>query len=289
MIRRPIYFLAATFILCLLVIPLAAGEERPVVIVGDSQHDPSMHERIIERMVKENPLAAFSLGDQVEDGNEISLWETFDRNIRPLTAIAKYYPCLGNHENNSWLYFHNFSLKEDERWYTVIVNRMRFIVLDSTGQLKIDSEQYRWLEKVLTESQKEEIDFVIPLFHHPLLTTAMGILSDESNWGKAAFPLFEKYGVEVVFSGHSHCYERSLYNGIYYIVSGGGGSTLADQGRESPYLQLFAKKYHYCRLDNRDGTLAISVFDIDGALIDKIEITSRRHSGKPEEPVAVAH
>src|SRR5262249_61791186 len=39
-------------------------------------------------------------------------------------------------------------------------------------------------------------------------------------------PIFERYGVDAVFSGHDHVYERSEKNGIRYFVSGGGGAPL---------------------------------------------------------------
>jgi hypothetical protein len=37
-------------------------------------------------------------------------------------------------------------------------------------------------------------------------------------------PIFVKYGVNVVYSGHDHIYERvTPQKGIYYFVSGAGG------------------------------------------------------------------
>jgi 3',5'-cyclic AMP phosphodiesterase CpdA len=282
MFRRSSCFIAAFFIFCSPIVLFAAGE-RPVLIVGDSQHDKAAQERIVAGMVKENPIAVFSLGDQVDNGNDPSQWEEFNRITRSLRAITKYYPALGNHDNKSPLYFMNFNLTYNERWYTVIENSVRFIVLDSTSPLDIDSEQYHWLKEVLAQNQKEGVDFVILLFHHPLFTTTIGHKSDEKGWGEVIFPLFQEYPVDIVFSGHSHNYERSFYNGIYYIVSGGGGSTLVDQGTTSPYSQVFVKRFHYLRLDNRDGLLAISAFDIDGALIDKIEIVSKRRSSGIKE------
>jgi len=41
-------------------------------------------------------------------------------------------------------------------------------------------------------------------------------------------PLFEKYGVNVVFSGHEHVYERiKPQHGIYYFVVGNSGALCA--------------------------------------------------------------
>ena len=60
-------------------------------------------------------------------------------------------------------------------------------------------------------------------FHHPLY-------SDAARHGSSVDlrvllePLFTKYGVNVVFSGHDHVYERiKPQKGIYYFVSGSAG------------------------------------------------------------------
>ena len=45
-------------------------------------------------------------------------------------------------------------------------------------------------------------------------------------------PLFEQYGVDVVFSGDDHFYRHSLRNGIHYIITGGGGAPLHDVGTQ---------------------------------------------------------
>jgi hypothetical protein len=47
-------------------------------------------------------------------------------------------------------------------------------------------------------------------------------------------PLFIKYGVNVVYSGHDHIYERlKPQNGIYYFVSGSGGQLRKGDLRKS--------------------------------------------------------
>ena len=49
-------------------------------------------------------------------------------------------------------------------------------------------------------------------------------MDPRSNCASLLEPLFVKYGVNVVFSGHDHVYERlKPQKGIYYFVSGAGG------------------------------------------------------------------
>ena len=46
-------------------------------------------------------------------------------------------------------------------------------------------------------------------------------------------PLFEKYKVDFVLNGHSHCYQRGELNGVKYVISGGAGASRLDKKRHS--------------------------------------------------------
>ena len=50
---------------------------------------------------------------------------------------------------------------------------------------------------------------------------------------EALVPLFERYGVDLVFSGHDHVYERGTVHGVRYVMTGGGGG-----GRRKPHEVL---------------------------------------------------
>ena len=85
-----------------------------------------------------------------------------------------------------------------------------------------------WIETTLRDAKEE---WKICYFHHPLYSNAdrHGASVDV----RVRFePLFIKYGVNVVFSGHDHVYERlKPQNGIYYFVSGAAGQLRAGNMR----------------------------------------------------------
>ena len=242
----------------------------PIIIYGDSRTNHQIHQKIVDEIIKTNPSIVFHTGDLVEDGLNPAQWTTFNEIISDLIKITQFYPALGNHENNSPLYFDNFDLPNNERWYIVEENNLQFIVLDSNSDCSIGSEQYLWLEDDL-QNINEDIKFVIVIFHHPPFSTGPHT-EDEKGLKQSIVPLFEKYGVDIVFNGHDHDYERSLYNNIYYIVTGGGGAPLYDQARTSPYSQLFRKVYHFCKLSVINDQLIIEVYDIDSSIIDQFTI-----------------
>ena len=89
-----------------------------------------------------------------------------------------------------------------ERYYTFVKKNVRFFVLDTN---LMDATQLAWIEAVLGQSREE---WQIAYFHHPLY-------SDGARHGSnvelrvVLEPLFVRHGVNVVFSGHEHVYERS--------------------------------------------------------------------------------
>jgi 3',5'-cyclic AMP phosphodiesterase CpdA len=104
-----------------------------------------------------------------------------------------------------------------QRYYTYVRNNVRFIVLDSD---QMDAKQRDWVEATLRDAKE---DWKICYFHHPLYSHAARHGSSV-DLRVVLEPLFVKYGVNVVFSGHDHVYERvKPQKGIYYFVSGAAG------------------------------------------------------------------
>jgi 3',5'-cyclic AMP phosphodiesterase CpdA len=133
-----------------------------------------------------------------------------------LAAGVMFRASLGNHdraENVNYKYFN----MGGQRYYSYVRNNVRFVVIDTT---QVDRQQVQWLETTLREAQE---DWKIPYFHHPLYSNAARHGSSV-NLRVLLEPLFVKYGVDVVFAGHDHVYERiKPQNGIHYFVSGAAG------------------------------------------------------------------
>jgi 3',5'-cyclic AMP phosphodiesterase CpdA len=84
----------------------------------------------------------------------------------------------------------------------------------------MDPEQVAWLEKELKDSRE---DWKIPYFHHPPYSSG-GRHGSDARLREVLEPLFVKYNVSVVFTGHDHFYERvKPQKGIVYFVVGSGG------------------------------------------------------------------
>ena len=134
-----------------------------------------------------------------------------------LDAGVKFYASLGNHDAREQRYYKNFNM-DGKLYYTFKAKQdVRFFALDS-GYM--DPEQVAWLEKELKDSNEA---WKIPYFHHPPYSSGDRHGSDR-RLREVLEPLFVKYNVSVVFTGHDHFYERlKPQQGIVYFVCGAGG------------------------------------------------------------------
>jgi len=133
-----------------------------------------------------------------------------------LRAGVKFQASLGNHDRPENVSYGPYNMN-GQRYYSYVRNNARFLALDST---QMDRAQLEWIETSLGNARE---DWKICYFHHPLYSNAdrhgssvdLRILLE---------PIFIKHGVDVVFSGHDHVYERlKPQKGIHYFVSGSAG------------------------------------------------------------------
>jgi Calcineurin-like phosphoesterase len=143
--------------------------------------------------------------------------DKFERPYKPLLdAGVKFYAALGNHDNQTNRFYKPWNMN-GERYYTYVKKNVKFFVLDSDY---MDPKQLQWIENELKGARD---DWKIVYFHHPLYSSGGGHGS-EVDLRVTLEPLFVTYGVNVVYSGHDHIYERiKPQKGIYYFVSGAGG------------------------------------------------------------------
>ena len=140
----------------------------------------------------------------------------FARPFAPLLrAGVRFYASLGNHDHKADRRYELWNM-QGQRYYSFATRNARFFALDTN---RPDREQLDWIEQALRSSTD---DWKICYFHHPLYSN--GATHGPSLERVMLEPLFVRYGVDVVFSGHDHIYERlKPQNGIHYFVVGAGG------------------------------------------------------------------
>lgn len=161
---------------------------------------------------------AIMLGDNLYGSQEPQDFvNKFETPYKPLLdAGVKFYAALGNHDNQENRFYKPWSMN-GERYYSYTKKNARFVALDSDY---LDPKQLQWLESDLKNARE---DWKIVYFHHPLYSSG-GTHGSETDLRVILEPMFLKYGVNVVYSGHDHFYERiKPQKGIQYFVSGSAG------------------------------------------------------------------
>jgi 3',5'-cyclic AMP phosphodiesterase CpdA len=213
-------------------LPLKDGSLRFMVMGDTGTADPGQYEtgREMAAMRQQFPFEfVIMVGDNIYGTDSAADYvKKFETPYKPLLdAGVKFYASLGNHDNPNQASYNLFNMG-GQRYYTfrgspggvgkLTHGGVRFFALDSNYLRK---EQLDWLTKELGSSGS---DWKICFFHHPLYSS--GKTHGSALETRATLePIFVKNGVNVVFTGHDHIYERvKLEQGIQHFVIGSGGS-----------------------------------------------------------------
>lgn len=205
------------------------------------------------------------LGDNLYGGNNPIDYRTkFELPYKALLdAGVKFYASLGNHDSPNQRLYKPFNMGGTQ-YYTFTRGNAQFFVLDSTY---MNPQQVAWLDKAL---QRSTADWKISYFHHPLYSS--GAYHGSSLELRATLePLFVKYGVQAVFAGHDHVYERvKLQKGVSYFVEGAAGQLRAGNLRKGSILTAagFDKDLSFMLIEIAGDTLTYRAISRTGATVD---------------------
>jgi DNA repair exonuclease SbcCD nuclease subunit len=218
------------------VLPLKLNSVR-FAVIGDSGTGGRDQYEIAEQMESFRQKVKFDfvimLGDNIYGGHSPKDFENkFERPYKPLIdAGVKFYASLGNHDDPDVERLYKPFNMGGQRYYVFKKGDVAFFALDSNY---MDPKQLDWVTQNLRDSRAK---WKICFFHHPLY-----------NYGKShgpdvdlrtqLTPLFRQYGVNAVFSGHEHVYERlKPVDNIAYFVLGNSGKLMSHDLRQSPEVQ----------------------------------------------------
>jgi 3',5'-cyclic AMP phosphodiesterase CpdA len=189
--------------------------------VGDSGSRITATGRAMARIGGDDPFdVLLLLGDNVyPDGDPAKLPGTV---YRPFAGVldrgAELLAILGNHDEPH-ARSQVAALGMPGPWWARRFGDVLLVGLDSNRP--DDARQRRWLERTLARSTAT---WKIVALHHPPYSA--GYQGSDQDVRAAFTPLFERYGVQLVLSGHDHDYQRSKpLSGVTYIVSGAAAGT----------------------------------------------------------------
>src|SRR4051812_8135843 len=263
-----------------LTVPNAKGSLK-FAIIGDSGTGESPQFKVAEKLIAVHDRFPYEfvlmMGDNLYGGSkEKDFQKKFETPYKPLLDSGmKFYASLGNHDNPNERYYKMFNMS-GERFYTFKKGNARFFALDSNY---MDKPQLEWLQKELAASGS---DWKICFFHHPLYSSG-GTHGSDMQLREQLEPLFLKYGVDAVFSGHEHFYERiKPQKGIYYFISGGAAKLRDGDVKKSDLTaKSFDTGYHFMLVELTNAALHFQVISdraqtVDSGTLPRISDTDKR-------------
>ena len=235
--------------------------------------NPTARRALVAKIAGEHPDALILTGDVPFRGRDVFDYQEFARETAAWQAEhLRVYPVLGNHElsgtgfqNPLKNWWHAFPELKDRRWYSVALgSRLWILALDSNSPLTPGSPERAWIDDQIAHLPPS-IDFVFLALHHPLVADIQTRVYVDHNPRPNEISLRDDlsriaphtHAQLIVVCGHIHNYERFSFNGVTYLVSGGGGARPHDIDR-TPADQFQSRQFpvfHYI------------VFHLDGAAL----------------------
>jgi hypothetical protein len=268
-------------------LPIKSGSIR-FAAIGDMGTGASPQYEVAQRMLQFHQKFPFTfvimLGDNIIGGKSpADLQKKFEIPYKPLLdAGVQFYAALGNHDDTNERFYKFFNMN-GQQYYSFKKGNVHFFVLDSNY---LDPKQLAWIEKELAGAG--QTDWKICYFHHPLYSS--GAFHGSSTELRLVLePLFLKYGVQVVFAGHEHVYERvKPQKGIYYFTEGASGELRAGDLRKTDLTAVgFDSDRSFLSVEISGEDLFFQVISRTGVTVDSGTI-QRPATVPPAAPQAPA-
>jgi len=273
-----------------------AGSSFSFIVFGDSGRASQEQFLLARQMIAKSPDLLLHTGDLVyPDGERRRYRERFFEPYAPLLRDVCFWPSLGNHDVSKphfgAPYREVFELPEngpaevtpeDNYWFDYA--GARFVVIDSTAdEATLRKRITPWAADVLGTAG-ENWKFVV--FHHPPYTG--GRYEPNQLIQQTLVPVFDQAGVDVVFNGHDHNYQRTHPlrggaivppgEGVVYVVTGAGGARLYEPrsaGRPAYLAASDFQVHSFTHVRVEGDSLTLQQIALGGRVLDTWEVMRR--------------
>lgn len=284
------------------------SEHTRLLVISDNQNGPDEFKQILKGIQRyyqgQRPDAILHVGDSVQNVHSENNWhrQFFQPMSKYAPGMLQTTPLIfvpGNHDHdkrrtpNSNRYtdmYHGINTTNQmesgnyHRFYhSVAVGSARVIVLDAECP---STEQTEFLRRELQSEAFRRARFRIVAVHiAPFIEywdPDAWNNDGQRHWGehvrKEYDPLFRKYNVDLVISGHQHNYQRSTVardkdSSITYAIVGGAGGTLDLERVEDYHMyNVTYLDHHFVTLDIDHQRLIWKAWSPENKLIDQFYI-----------------
>jgi hypothetical protein len=319
------------------------GKEHPLLIwvLGDSgtgnKVQQKVHTAMRDWLAKEKRsldmfihVGDMAYGTGMDSEFQGYFFKAYDATLRNTVC----WPTIGNHEGKSARsattigpYYDAYVMPKagesggvpsgTESYYAFDAGRVHFICLNSfDAPRQADAAMAQWLKADL---EKTKADWLVAFFHHPPYTKGSHDSDDKKKdkelveMREIIMPILEGAGVDLILTGHSHIYERSMFidgayatpttsknvvlddgdgnpagdgpykksaglvphQGTVAVVAGNGGTTLKRGKTVSPVMRTTLLEFGSVILDVKGDTLTGKMMNSEGIVRDTFQVIKR--------------
>ncbi|MEC3879183.1 metallophosphoesterase family protein [Parapedobacter sp. 10938] len=282
----------------------APADDRPVTLFigGDSRlgadrvEDNNARRRmntVMRQLFEKNPgiIALAHTADYTNRAywSQLYYWlkDHFEKTTTADKRLLPIFPSRGNHdmdigfEEMFW-----WPDRQNDFYYTANLNRHTALVILNT-EISLNGNQRDWLEKEL-QALRPKKRWLGAMYHRPAYPSVRAYEDGESR-RRAWVPLFERYKLDLISSGHDHSMKRTVPilavkanpEGIVYIGDGGLGVRPREVDPSRWYLKPpgIAKSVHNVHMVEYGAKqITIEAFGIEGETLDYFVIPADRRA-----------
>ena len=258
---------------------VASSKPLSFAVIGDSGTGKAGQYAVARQMKKYRDQHEYNvvlmLGDNIyPNGSANNFKKKFELPYADLLKDGmRFFASLGNHDVRqgleAQLHYEKFNMS-GRRYYSFTLddNLIEFFALDST---LMNQQQLDWLAKRLKDSSAR---WKVAFFHHPLYSSAKRHGS-QMELRKVLEPLFVRYQVNTVFSGHDHVYERiKPQQGVQYFVEGASGQLRKNGMRKKSELTAVSNDvaHSFLLVQVKAAEMQVEAIGEDGSVLDRVTI-----------------
>ena len=283
---------------------LKAGGELCFAVFGDSGSGSTAQYRVAELLENSGAELVLHTGDiiyeQFKLGNvDTKCLSVHGRHMRS----TPYYFTMGNHELSAEgpsqvpdevpylesFYLPTNTMSGTEHYYSFDHGDAHFVCLwvptlafdantnfSQYSLMTNGSAQFQWLTNDLAASAKP---WKFLFFHSPVKGSGLHFTDDENGNNisdrlelqQLLLPVARRYGVQLIFNGHDHDYERfNPTNGTCVVVTGGGGNGANPFFVRDGGSAQFYSRIHYTRVTIANDLLLLEAIGTNGTAFDSM-------------------
>jgi len=267
------------------------------LVIGDSGQGRPEQFNIASRMATEQNLSfMLHTGDLAYYSGLHSQYNAnYFAFYQSLMSALPVFATPGNHDcetagGKAYLSVHSFpteniTASDHNRYYSFDWGNAHVVMIDSAVSLNAaingGGPMLRWLENDLQSTRQF---WRIAVVHHPPYATGPNEAFVEPAWVlRYVVPILEANGVQIVFSGDEHSFQRSRWmrgnrvvpdnRGTIYFTSGGGGANLYAVDLTKTFMGFGASEHHYLRVDINGTQMRVRAIRQNGLELDRVTIS----------------